>query len=140
MTIKINDIIGYVFTGPQGPQGPQGPTPVVYNQKTYNFVGDMATGTGTIRFYPSSNITLRSAYLSVGTAPSIGNVSISIVKNNTTTLNVINIANNSYISSNTVMSAAMTNTDFLTVDTTATSLAGNGALIIIYTIDNNPTL
>lgn len=123
-----------------GPQGPQGPTPYVYLQKTYNFVGGLTVGTGTARFYPTSNVTLRSAYFTVGTSPTTGNASISVIKNNTTTLNVINIIVGNYISTNTVMDATMTNTDFLTVTTsTVGGATANGSLSVIYTIDNNPT-
>lgn len=128
-------------TGPSGgPTGPTGPTPIVYLQKSYNFVGPMTIKTGTARFYPPSNITLKSTYLTVGTAPSSGNASVNVVKNGATTLNVINITSGSFISSNVVMGQALLTTDYLTVDTIAGAGAANGSLTIIYTIDNNPTL
>ena len=127
-------------SGPAGgPQGPQGPTPYVYLTKTYNMVGQLTVLTGTTRFYPPANVTLRSAYLTVGDSPTLGNTTINIIKNNITTLNTLNITLGSYISANYVMNATMTSSDFLTVSTTAASGAGNGALTIIYTIDNNPT-
>jgi hypothetical protein len=129
--------------GPQGPsgasvtgaQGPQGPTPLVYLQKNYNFVGNLTTGTGTARFYAPSNITLRSAYFTLGTPPTSVNSTISIIKNNSTTLNTINILASNYVSINTPMSASMTTSDFLTVTTAASSEAANGSLTIIYTYD-----
>ena len=127
-------------SGPAGgPQGPQGPTPFVYLSKTYNILGPLTILTGTTRFYPPANITLRSAYFSVGDSPTVGNATISIIKNNLTTLNTLNITLGSYISANYAMSATMTSSDFLTISTTAASSAANGALTIIYTIDNNPT-
>jgi hypothetical protein len=127
-------------TGPSGgPTGPSGPTPIVYLQKNYNFVGPMTIQTGTARFYPPANITLRSSYLTVGTSPG-SNASVNVVKNGTTTLNIINITVGSYISSNVVMGQSLLTTDFLTIDTSAGSGAANGSLTIIYTIDNNPTL
>lgn len=107
----------------------------VYLQKNYNFVGNLTNGTGTARFYAPSNITLRSAYFTVGNPPTGSNSTISIIKNNTTTLNTINITAGSYISTNTPMSASMTTSDFLTVTTAASSNAANGSLTIIYTYD-----
>lgn len=128
-------------TGPSGgPTGPSGPTPIVYLQKSYNFVGAMTIKTGTARFYPPANVTLRSSYLTVGTAPVTGNASVNVVKNSTTTLNIINIAVGNFISSNIIMGQSLLSSDYLTVDTTAGSGAANGSLTIIYTIDNNPTL
>lgn len=131
-------------TGPSGPSGgptgPSGPTPLVYLNTTYNFVGLIKIQTGTARFYPISNITLRSARFAVGDSPTSGNVTLQIIKNNAQTLNTINITLGSYVSTNTVMNATMTNTDFLTVSTTAGSGAANGALTIYYTIDSNPTV
>jgi hypothetical protein len=133
--------------GPQGPQGPsggptgpQGPTPIVYLQKTYNFVGQITIKTGNARFYPPANITLESTYLAVGTTPSSGNASVNVVKNGVTTLNTINITTGSFVSSNVVMGQTLTSSDYLTVDTVAGSGAANGSLTIVYTIDNNPTL
>ena len=128
-------------TGPSGgPTGPSGPTPIVYLQKNYNFVGALTIQNGTARFYPPANITLRSSYLTVGAPPSGSNASVNVVKNGTTTLNIINITVGSYISSNVVMGQSLLTTDFLTIDTSAGSGAANGSLTIIYTIDNNPTL
>jgi len=112
----------------------------VYLQKNYNFVGALTIQTGTARFYPPANITLRSSYLTVGAPPSGSNASVNVVKNGTTTLNIINITVGSYISSNVVMGQSLLTTDYLTIDTSAGSGAANGSLTIIYTIDNNPTL
>ena len=128
-------------SGPSGgPTGPSGPTPLVYLNTTYNFVGLLKIVTGTARFYPLSNITLRSARLSVGDSPTTANATVQIIKNNTQTLNTINITVGSYVSTNTVMNATLTNSDFLTVSTTAGAGAANGALTIYYTIDSNPTV
>ena len=128
-------------TGPSGgPTGPSGPTPIVYLQKNYNFVGGMTIQTGTARFYPPANITLRSSYLTVGTAPSSANATVNVVKNGVTTLNIINITSGTFISSNVVMGQSLLTTDYLTVDTAAGSGAANGSLTIVYTVDNNPTL
>jgi hypothetical protein len=128
-------------TGPSGgPTGPSGPTPIVYLQKSYNFVGGMTIQTGTARFYPPANVTLRSSYLTVGTAPSSGNASVNVVRNGTTTLNTINITTGTFVSANVVMGQSLLTTDYLTVDTTAGSGAANGSLTIVYTVDNNPTL
>ena len=128
-------------TGPSGgPTGPTGPTPIVYLQKNYNFVGGMTIQTGTARFYPPANVTLRSSYLTVGSAPASTNTSVNIVKNGTTTLNTINITVGTFVSANVVMGQSLLTTDYLTVDTTAGSGAANGSLTIIYTVDNNPTL
>lgn len=128
-------------TGPSGgPTGPSGPTPIVYLQKSYNFVGGMTIQTGTARFYPPANVTLRSSYLTVGTAPSTGNASVNVVRNGTTTLNTINITTGTFVSSNVVMDQSLLTTDYLTVDTVAGSGAANGSLTIVYTVDNNPTL
>lgn len=128
-------------TGPSGgPTGPSGPTPIVYLQKSYNFVGPITIKTGNARFYPPANITLQSAYLAVGTAPSGSNASVNVVKNGATTLNTINITTGTFVSANVVMGQGLTSTDYLTVDTIAGSGAANGSLTIVYTIDNNPTL
>lgn len=128
-------------TGPSGgPTGPSGPIPIVYLQKSYNFVGGMTIQTGTARFYPPANVTLRSSYLTVGTAPSTGNASVNVVRNGTTTLNTINITTGTFVSANVVMGQSLLTTDYLTVDTTAGSGAANGSLTIVYTVDNNPTL
>ena len=126
-------------TGNTGPQGPQGPTPLVYLQKTYNLVGAIIPGVGTARFYPSSNVTLRNCYLSVGTRSTTENVSLNVIKNGTTTLNTINILIGNYVSSNVVMNATLTSADYLTINALSGSGAANGSLIIVYTIDNNPT-
>ena len=126
-------------TGNTGPQGPQGPTPIVYLQKTYNLVGAIIPGVGTARFYPSSNVTLRNCYLSVGTRSTTENVSLNVIKNGTTTLNTINILTGNYVSSNVVMNATLTSADYLTINALSGSGAANGSLIIVYTIDNNPT-
>lgn len=130
-------------TGPSGPSGgptgPSGPTPIVYLNKTYNLLGSLINSTGTARFYPPANITLRFANFSVGDSPTTGNTTIQIIKNNLTTLNVLNITLGSYISSNYAMSATLTSSDFLTITTTASSGAANGAVTVYYTIDNNPT-
>jgi hypothetical protein len=128
-------------TGPSGgPTGPSGPTPIVYLQKSYNFVGALTIQTGTARFYPPANVTLRSSYLTVGSAPSTGNASVNVVRNGTTTLNTINITTGTFVSANVVMGQSLLTTDYLTVDTTAGSGASNGSLTIVYTVDNNPTL
>lgn len=128
-------------TGPSGgPTGPTGPTPIVYLQKNYNFVGGMTIQTGTARFYPPANITLRSSYLTVGTAPSSANATVNVVKNGVTTLNTINITTGTFVSANVVMGQSLLTTDYLTVDTSAGSGAANGSLTIVYTVDNNPTL
>lgn len=129
--------------GPQGvlgPQGPSGPVPLVYLSKNYNFIGPVPISTGQQRFYPQSNVTLRSTYFTVSTPPSSGNVSLSIIKNGSELLNIVNINSGAYVSSNVAMSSNLTTTDYLTVDTTEVSGAANGTLTIIYTIDNNPTL
>ena len=126
-------------TGDTGPQGPQGPTPFVYLQKTYNFVGSILSSTGTARFYPSSNVTLRNSYLSVGTRSTTENVSVRVIKNGSQAVNTINIVTGNFVSSNVVMNTTLTTTDYLTVDALSGSGAANGSLIIVYTIDNNPT-
>lgn len=129
--------------GPQGvfgPQGPSGPVPLVYLSKNYNFIGPVPISTGAQRFYPQSNVTLRSTYFTVSTPPSNGNVSLRIIKNGSELLNIVNINSGSYVSSNVAMSSNLTMSDYLTVDTTEVSGAANGSLVIIYTIDNNPTL
>jgi len=126
-------------TGNTGPQGPQGPIPLVYLQKTYNFVGAILPTTGTARFYPSSNVTLRSCYLTVGTRSTTENVSVNVIKNGAQTLNTINIVTGNFVSSNVVMNATLTSADYLTVNALSGSGAANGSLIIVYTIDNNPT-
>ena len=125
--------------GVAGPQGPQGPTPLVFLQKTYNFVGPISPVAGTARFYPSSNVTLRSCYLSVGTRSTTENVSVNVIKNGAQTLNTINIVTGNFVSSNVVMNATLTSADYLTVNALSGSGAANGSLIIVYTIDNNPT-
>ncbi len=149
-TGSLIDVITIGDSGPQGPQGPTGPsggptgptgpTPIVYLQKSYNFVGALTIQTGTARFYPPANVTLRSSYLTVGTAPSSANATVNVVKNGVTTLNIINITSGTFISSNVVMGQSLLTTDYLTVDTTAGSGAANGSLTIVYTVDNNPTL
>ena len=121
-------------SGPSGgPQGPQGPAAIL--SKTYNMVGPLTIQTGTTRFYPPANVTLKSAYFTVGTSPTSGNSTVSIIKNNTTTLNTINIIIGNYISTNTVMSSTLKTNEFLTVTTSASGLAANGALTVTYTID-----
>ena len=100
----------------------------------------MTIQTGTARFYPPANITLRSSYLTVGTPPPSTNTVINIIKNGATTLNTINVAVGTYVSPNVVMGQSLLTTDYLTVDTVAGSGAANGSLTIVYTIDNNPTL
>jgi len=128
-------------TGPSGgPTGPSGPTPIVYLQKNYNFVGGMTIQTGSARFYPPANITLRSTYLTVGQAPSSANASLDIIKNGSVTLNTVNVVPGNFVSSNVVMGSALLSTDYLTINTTAGSGAANASLTIVYTIDNNPTL
>ena len=134
-------------SGPQGPQGPSGgPTgpsgavAIVYLQKNYNFVGGMTIQTGSARFYPPANVTLRSSYLTVGSAPSSCNASVNVVRNSATTLNTINITTGTFVSANVVMGQSLLTTDYLTVDTSAGSGAANGSLTIVYTVDNNPTL
>jgi hypothetical protein len=103
-------------------------------------MGLLKINTGTARFYPLSNATLRSAILTLGDSPTNANVSVQIIKNNTQTLNTINIIVGSYVSTNTVMNATMTNTDFLTVTTVSGGGGANGALTIYYTLDSNPTI
>jgi hypothetical protein len=98
-------------------------------------VGPLTIQTGTTRFYPPANVTLKSAYFTVGTSPTSGNSTVSIIKNNTTTLNTINIIIGNYISTNTAMSSTLKTNEFLTVTTSATGLAANGALTVTYTID-----
>ena len=128
-------------TGPSGgPTGPSGAVAIVYLQKNYNFVGGMTIQTGTARFYPPANVTLRSSYLTVGSAPSTGNASVNVVRNGATTLNTINITTGTFVSANVVMGQSLLTTDYLTVDTSAGSGAANGSLTIVYTVDNNPTL
>jgi hypothetical protein len=104
-------------------------------------LGGILIQTGTSRFYPPSNVTLRSTYLSVGGTPSTGNTRVDIKKNGTSTLNIVNVQVGNYVSANYSMAdAPLTTTDYLTVDTVAGSGASNGSLVIVYTIDNNPTL
>jgi hypothetical protein len=127
-------------TGPSGPSGPSGgPTgpsgPAAILSKTYNMVGPLTIQTGTTRFYPPANVTLKSAYFTVGTSPTSGNSTVSIIKNNTTTLNTINIIIGNYISTNTAISSTLKTNEFLTVTTSASGLAANGALTVTYTID-----
>jgi hypothetical protein len=127
-------------TGPSGPSGPaggpQGPTgPSALLSKTYNMLGPLMMLVGTVRFYPPANVTLKSAYFTVGDSPTSGNATVSIIKNNTTTLNTINIVIGNYISSNTVMNATLKTNEFLTITTSATGSAANGSVTITYTID-----
>lgn len=129
--------------GPQGPQGPSGPAggpqgpqgPAALLSKTYTIVGPLQVLVGTTRFYPPANVTLKSAYFTVGDSPVGSNASIRVIKNNTTTLNTINIIVGNYISTNTVMSATLKTNEFLTVSTLSTGSAANGSVTITYTID-----
>jgi hypothetical protein len=98
-------------------------------------VGPLTIQTGNARFYPPANVTLRSAYFTLGDSPVGSNASVRIIKNNTTTLNTINIIVGNYISTNTVMSTTLKTNEFLTVTTTATGSAANGSVTITYTID-----
>jgi hypothetical protein len=120
--------------GPQGPQGPQGPEPIVYYNKTYNFIGQLTSGlTGVTRYYPDATINLVSGILITSTAPAGGNASVLLKKNGSQNLNTFNITSGSFRSDNVAMTSTLTSNDYITVDTLLGNGASNAALIITYT-------
>lgn len=119
--------------GPTGPQGPQGPEAVVVYNKTYNFIGLVASGlTGAVRYYPDETINLVSATFITSTSPIGGNASVRLRKNGTQNLNTFNITSGTFRSANIPISTTLMTNEYITVDSLLGNGAANAALVINY--------
>jgi hypothetical protein len=99
--------------------------------KVYNFISTVTAGTGTVRWYPQSGVNLVMAYLTAGTAPSIGSFQITLKKNDAA-VQTISLLSGSYNTSPVILNTTATTTDYFTVDVVSTGGASNGALNIVY--------
>lgn len=126
--------------GPQGPQGIQGEQGIqgvpgidgadgqTVEVATFTSAGDVATFTGTMRYYFESAGTITVARASLGTAGST--TTTVVVKKNGSTLSTLNLTSASNTTT-TAPSAAVAAGDYLTVDVTA---AGTGAKDLVVTV------
>jgi hypothetical protein len=101
--------------------------------KTYNFVGTISTGTGTIRWYPDAAITITGVDAAVSTAPSGGSCVFVVKLNGTTTITTYTITSGNNISTAISVNQAMGITDYLTIDVTSANSAADGYVTITYT-------
>jgi hypothetical protein len=99
--------------------------------KVYNFISSVTIGAGTVRWYPQSGVNLIMAYLTAGTAPSIGNFQITLNKNGVA-VQTITLTSGSFNTSPVILNTTATATDYFTVDVVSTGAASNGALNIVY--------
>lgn len=101
--------------------------------KTYNFVGTISTGTGTIRWYPDATITITGVDAAVSTVPSGGSCVFVVKLNGATTITTYTITSGNNTSTTTSVNQVMGITDYLTVDVTSANSAADGYVAITYT-------
>jgi hypothetical protein len=99
--------------------------------KVYNFISTVTVGTGTVRWYPQTGVTLVSCYLTAGTAPSLGSFTATLKKNGTAVA-TLSLTSGSYNSSTTTLSVTATTSDYFTVDVGSSGGATDGTLTITY--------
>ncbi len=99
---------------------------------TASFPGAGAVTTGKPRWYPPSNITLQSMYVTAGVAPTADGVFT--LKKNGSSIATNTLSNGSSKSSATTLTTTLTPSDYLTVD--ITSITGGEAftVLISYTV------
>lgn len=103
---------------------------------TATLPGEYTTFTGTLRFYPATNITLKNIVVSTGTAVAGHDSTFNVRKNGSAifTSPVPTVAVGNTTSTPLAMSTAVTTSDYITIDCTATG--GTNACI---RIDYEPT-
>ena len=82
--------------------------------RTFNLFGELVPTTGTVRWYPHTNINVVSGYLSIGTV-SQSAVTLQI-RINTNIVGTFTLPANSYRSNTQSISLSMLTTDYMTVD------------------------
>lgn len=99
--------------------------------KVYNFLGSVTVGEGGVRWYPQTNIVVLSAYITAGTPPTIGSMSLSIKKNGSE-IATANLPSNTNNSATQTLNISATTTDYFTVDVTSSGGASNASLTLVY--------
>lgn len=122
---------GSGFSGISGYSGLSGLTVSIVK---YNIYGNIEINTGTVRWYPESNVTLNQTYFNLGVAGT-STTEVDIKKNNISIVGTKpSVGSGVFRSNNFSLSTSMTTSDFLTFDVT---LAGTGAqnavIYVVYT-------
>lgn len=104
---------------------------IVEYTKQLNFVGPIQTETGTLRWYPDTDILITNVFLVAGTAPTIGSLGMNILKNGSV-IDVITLPLNINKTTNKTLSISLTPNDYITVDVTLSSYAADASLIFTY--------
>lgn len=98
----------------------------------YSFVGALTAGAGKSRWYPDRPVTLLSAYLSAGTAPSSGAAAVDILKNGVSIGAQPTLPPGGNLSAAVPLSAGLNVTDYLTIDVLSANGAADALLTIVY--------
>jgi hypothetical protein len=102
-------------TGPQGLKGDTGDTgPQGPGIRMFNLFGNLVPTTGTVRWYPTTTITITSMFLTVGVT-STSDITLQL-KINTTIVGSVTLTANSYKSSTQTINLTMSSTDYMTAD------------------------
>jgi hypothetical protein len=105
--------------------------PSIYT-KSLNFLNTVVVGNGTSRWYPDSPLTLANVYVTAGTAPVGGNLSLRINIDGTASA-YANLTAGSYKSAVSSINRTVSTTDYITVDVVTNSGAQNATLTFTYT-------
>lgn len=100
--------------------------------KQLNFVGPVNIGTGTLRWYPDTSINITSVFISAGTPPSGGPLTL-VIKKSDSTIATVSLSAGQNISSTTTLNTTVLTTDYITVDVTATNYTFDAILSFTYT-------
>jgi hypothetical protein len=110
--------------------GGGGTTPTYTKQ--LNFVGPVNIGTGTLRWYPDTSINITSVFISAGTPPSGGPLTL-VIKKSDSTIATVSLSAGQNISLTTTLNTIVLTTDYITVDVTATNYTFDAILSFTYT-------
>ena len=99
--------------------------------KQLNFVGQVNVSTGTIRWYPDVNIIIQSVYISAGTAPSGGALSLVINKSGVAAANV-SLDSGLNISNTSILNIPVSTAEYITVDVISSNRATDAVLTFTY--------
>ena len=102
-------------------------------EKIYNFVGPITAGTGIVRWYPSSDITLIGAYLVASTPPNTGDLSVNVNIGGSSVGTVI-LTSGQYKSSLVTLNNLVLSTNYVTVDVNYSNNAADASLTLTYSI------
>lgn len=100
--------------------------------KQLNFVGPVNLGTGNLRWYPDTSINITSVFISAGTPPTGGPLTL-VIKKSGSTITTVSLSAGQNLSSTTTVNTAVLTTEYITVDVTASNNTIDATLTFTYT-------